>query len=436
VGLEPKLLNLKDILTEFFKHRLNVIYRRTEFFLKKAEDRLHIVEGLLVCIKDIDKVIETIRASEDAEDAKQKLMFGWAITEKQARAILDLRLQRLTSLETSKLQKEQEELVQNIKTYKHILEDRQERVSIFIKETKELSERFKDPRKTFIEGMIKEDVYVDVFITKNGFVKPIELLDQETSPIINVARLKYTEGLFVISNKGRVYWTAGSEALSGSVIHMKDNDEFAVGAFVREQHLSRLLILTNQGYLKKIPLVEFEYKVQGFQIMKLSEGEEVVYITGSQDETEILIITKKGFINRIQTQDIGASTSASKPLQCIKLNENDETVCVKSLEDKVFGLLITQEGYAKKIKIEDIPKKSRTAQGTNVLRQKTLNVCDFILYNDSDDIELLVSTFNGAHFNLDIKSLIQNIKVPAGIGVPEEKVIDIKDDKIYRTVVL
>jgi len=284
--------------------------------------------------------------------------------------------------------------------------------------------------------MIKEDVYVDVFITKNGFVKPIELLDQETSPIINVARLKYTEGLFVISNKGRVYWTAGSEALSGSVIHMKDNDEFAVGAFVREQHLSRLLILTNQGYLKKIPLVEFEYKVQGFQIMKLSEGEEVVYITGSQDETEILIITKKGFINRIQTQDIGASTSASKPLQCIKLNENDETVCVKSLEDKVFGLLITQEGYAKKIKIEDIPKKSRTAQGTNVLRQKTLNVCDFILYNDSDDIELLVSTFNGAHFNLDIKSLIQNIKVPAGIGVPEEKVIDIKDDKIYRTVVL
>jgi len=436
VGLEPKLLNLKDILTEFFKHRLNVIYRRTEFFLKKAEDRLHIVEGLLVCIKDIDKVIETIRASEDAEDAKQKLMFGWAITEKQARAILDLRLQRLTSLETSKLQKEQEELVQNIKTYKHILEDRQERVSIFIKETKELSERFKDPRKTFIEGMIKEDVYVDVFITKNGFVKPIELLDQETSPIINVARLKYTEGLFVISNKGRVYWTAGSEALSGSVIHMKDNDEFAVGAFVREQHLSRLLILTNQGYLKKIPLVEFEYKVQGFQIMKLSEGEEVVYITGSQDETEILIITKKGFINRIQTQDIGASTSASKPLQCIKLNENDETVCVKSLEDKVLGLLITQEGYAKKIKIEDIPKKSRTAQGTNVLRQKTLNVCDFILYNDSDDIELLVSTFNGAHFNLDIKSLIQNIKVPAGIGVPEEKVIDIKDDKIYRTVVL
>jgi len=436
VGLEPKLLNLKDILTEFFKHRLNVIYRRTEFFLKKAEDRLHIVEGLLVCIKDIDKVIETIRASEDAEDAKQKLMFGWALTEKQARAILDLRLQRLTSLETSKLQKEQEELVQNIKTYKHILEDRQERVNIFIKETKELSERFKDPRKTFIEGMIKEDVYVDVFITKNGFVKPIELLDQETSPIINVARLKYTEGLFVISNKGRVYWTAGSEALSGSVIHMKDNDEFAVGAFVREQHLSRLLILTNQGYLKKIPLVEFEYKVQGFQIMKLSEGEEVVYITGSQDETEILIITKKGFINRIQTQDIGASTSASKPLQCIKLNENDETVCVKSLEDKVLGLLITQEGYAKKIKIEDIPKKSRTAQGTNVLRQKTLNVCDFILYNDSDDIELLVSTFNGAHFNLDIKSLIQNIKVPAGIGVPEEKVIDIKDDKIYRTVVL
>jgi DNA gyrase subunit A (EC 5.99.1.3) len=138
VGLEPKLLNLKDILLEFFKHRLNVIYRRTEFFLRKAEERLHIVEGLLICIKDIDKIIETIRASQDTQEAKEKLINGWSLTEKQAQAILDLRLQRLTSLETSKLQKEHDELIENIKTYKNILENKQERINIFIKETKNL----------------------------------------------------------------------------------------------------------------------------------------------------------------------------------------------------------------------------------------------------------------------------------------------------------
>ncbi|MGC9143271.1 DNA gyrase/topoisomerase IV subunit A [Hydrogenobaculum sp.] len=436
VGLEPKLLNLKDILLEFFKHRLNVIYRRTEFFLRKAEERLHIVEGLLVCIKDIDKIIETIRASQDTQEAKEKLMNGWNLTEKQAQAILDLRLQRLTSLETSKLQKEHDELIENIKTYKNILENKQERIDIFIKETKELAERFKDPRRTFIEGMIKEDTYVDVFVTRNGFVKPVELLEEEKSPIVNVASLKFTEGLFVVSNKGRVYWTAGSEALSGSSIHMKDTDEYVVGAFVREQYNSRLLILTNKGSIKKIPLVEFEYKTQGFQILKLSEGEEVVYISGSQDESEILILTKKGYINRIQTQDVGATTSSSKALQCIKLNENDEAISVKALDDKVFGLLITEEGYAKKIKLEDIPKKSRTSQGINVLKQKLLNACDIVFYNDDDNFDVLISTLNGSHIKFDIKSLLQSIKVPAGIGVPEEKVIDLKDDKIYRVVLL
>jgi DNA gyrase subunit A len=436
VGLEPKLLNLKDILLEFFKHRLNVIYRRTEFFLRKAEERLHIVEGLLICIKDIDKIIETIRASQDTQEAKEKLMNGWNLTEKQAQAILDLRLQRLTSLETSKLQKEHDELIENIKTYKNILENKQERINIFIKETKELAERFKDPRRTFIEGMIKEDTYVDVFVTRNGFVKPIELLEEERSPIVNVASLKFTEGLFVVSNKGRVYWTAGSEALSGSSIHMKDTDEHVVGAFVREQYNSRLLILTNKGSIKKIPLVEFEYKTQGFQILKLSEGEEVVYISGSQDESEILILTKKGYINRIQTQDVGATTSSSKAIQCIKLNENDEAILVRALNDKIFGLLITEEGYAKKIKLEDIPKKSRTSQGINVLKQKLLNACDLVFYNDDDNFDLLISTLNGSHIKLDIKSLIQHIKVSAGIGVPEEKVIDLKDDKIYRVVLL
>ena len=436
VGLEPKLLNLKDILLEFFKHRLNVIYRRTEFFLRKAEERLHIVEGLLICIKDIDKIIETIRASQDTQEAKEKLMNGWSLTEKQAQAILDLRLQRLTSLEASKLQKEHDELIENIKTYKNILENKQERINIFIKETKELAERFKDPRRTFIEGMIKEDTYVDVFVTRNGFVKPIELLEEEKSPIVNVASLKFTEGLFVVSNKGRVYWTAGSEALSGSSIHMKDTDEYVVGAFVREQYNSRLLILTNKGSIKKIPLVEFEYKTQGFQILKLSEGEEVVYISGSQDESEILILTKKGYINRIQTQDVGATTSSSKAIQCIKLNENDEAISVKALDDKVFGLLITEEGYAKKIKLEDIPKKSRASQGINALKQKFLNACDLIFYNDDDNFDVLISTLNGSHIKFDIKSLIQRIKVPAGIGVPEEKVIDLKDDKIYRVVLL
>jgi Type IIA topoisomerase (DNA gyrase/topo II, topoisomerase IV), A subunit len=284
--------------------------------------------------------------------------------------------------------------------------------------------------------MIKEDTYVDVFVTRNGFVKPIELLEEEKSPIVNVASLKFTEGLFVVSNKGRVYWTAGSEALSGSSIHMKDTDEYVVVAFVREQYNSRLLILTNKGSIKKIPLVEFEYKTQGFQILKLSEGEEVVYISGSQDESEILILTKKGYINRIQTQDVGATTSSSKAIQCIKLNKNDEAISVKALDDKVFGLLITEEGYAKKIKLEDIPKKSRTSQGINVLKQKFLNACDLIFYNDDDNFDVLISTLNGSHIKLDIKSLIQRMKVPAGIGVPEEKAIDLKDDKIYRVVLL
>ncbi len=438
VGLEPKLLNLKEILMEFFKHRLNVIHRRTEFFLRKAQDRLHIVEGLLICIKDIDNIINTIRASEDTADAKQKLITGWGLTEKQAQAILDLRLQRLTSLETTKLQKEYEELIENIKYYNYVLENKSERIKIFIDETTALSDKFKDPRRTLIEGMISEDIIVEVYITKNGLVRPIDLdnIDslEERYPIIHVARLKYTEGLFVISNKGRAYWTAGSQALSGSTIHVKDVDEYIVDAFVREQYSTRVLLLTNKGHLKKLPLVEFEYKTQGFQIIKLHD-EEIVSIDGSDAENEILILTQKGYINKILTQDIGASTNSSKAQQCIKLNEEDIAISVKAIKDKAFGLLITKEGYAKKLRLSDLPQKSKSSQGVNILRLKSLNVLDMILYNEEDEFDILVSTEAGTHIKYDIKNLIQKIKTPAGLNVPEDKIFSLESD-ISKVVLL
>lgn len=438
VGLEPKLLNLKEILMEFFKHRLNVIYRRTQFFLKKAQDKLHIVEGLLICINDIDKIIETIRASEDTQDAKEKLMNGWRLSEKQAQAVLDLRLQRLTSLEISKLTKEKEELTKNIAYYKHVLEDKAERVNIFVEETKNLADRFKDQRRTLIEGMVKEDIYVEVYITKDGSVKPIDLESfeslEEKSPIINVARLKYTEGLFLISNKARAYWTAGSDALSGSTINLKDIGEYGIGAFVREQYSGRLLLLTNRGYLKKIPLVEFEYKTQGFSILKLNGSENVVSIDGSDEESELFIITKKGYINRILTQDIGASTINSKAQQCIKLTDDDEAVSIKALKQKHFMLLITKEGYVKKIRVGDIPKKTKSSQGINVLTMKTLNVIDIIFYNEDEDIELLISKEDGISFKTNLKTILDKLKMPEHLDVAEERISDLEN--LYKVILL
>jgi len=397
IDKEPKLVDIKTLLREFIRHRLDVILRRSKYFLKKAQDRLHIVEGLLRAVSFIDDIIEKIRSSKDVSQARNILMEEFGFSEKQANAILDLRLQRLTSLEREKLLQEEKELREKIEYYRKLVKSEEERIRVFIEETEELIKKFGDGRRTYIEGAEKKpkEGAITVAILQDGRIVPIENIPPQNAPVVNILKVPFTEGLFLVSNKGRVYWVAGSQALQGSKVSLKSGEEKVIGAFIREQFADRLLLVTEKGYVKKIPLADFEYKAQGMPIIKLTESDEVVSIARSIDETDILLFTSHGRVARFGVREVPPSTPGAKGVQGIKLEKNDKVSGLRVWNGEPFLLVITARGRVKKISEKEIPKTNRAVKGTDVSGTKD-RLVDLIPIKE--EVELLITTKGGKAF--------------------------------------
>ena len=395
---EPRLVSLRDLLKEFIKHRVQVILRRTKFFLKKAEERLHTVEGLIKALENLDEVIEGIRRARDTSEAKEFLVSRFQLTERQAQAVLDLKLQRLTSLEREKLKKEKEDLEKKIAYYRKVIGSEEERIRIFIEETEDLIRKFGDPRRTFIEGVEGEPEggSLTVAVLENGRVVPLEDLPEGESPVINILEVPFTEGLFLVSNRGRVYWIAGSQALRGSKIAFKDSDEKVIGSFIREQFADRLLLATREGYIKKIPLVEFEYRSQGMRIIKLREGDEVVGIAQAIDESHILMFTERGRVARFNVREIPPATPGTKGVQGMKVEKRDSVAGIRILRGEPFLLVITKDGRVKRISEKEVPLRSRGVKGASVLVSARERIADLIPV--SEEVDLLLTTVSGRAF--------------------------------------
>lgn len=394
---QPKQVGIKELLQEFLRHRLEVILRRAKHHLKKAEDRLHIVEGLTKALERLDEVIQDIRSSKDVPQAKEKLMKNYALSERQANAVLDMRLQRLTSLESSKLEEEKKQLIQSIEHYKKLISSEEERIKVFIQEMEEIAKEFPSPRKTFVLGFEKEEVgQITVIIYSNGKIMPLEEM-QEEGQVVDVLDVPFNEGLFMVSNRGRVYWIAGSQALQGSKVSFKEVDESVVGAFVRSQASHRIILITKRGYVKKIPIVDFEYKAQGMPIIKFSEEEdEVVKVLQSPEEGDILLLTRKGKMLRFPIRDIPPATVGSKGVIGIKLEGDDTLISARAITDFPYLLLITQKGAVKKINAKDIPARGRGGKGMIATARTKGDAVDIVPIKES--VELMIATQEGKVF--------------------------------------
>ena len=403
VGGEPKLVGIKELLREFIRHRLSVILRRTRYFLRKAEDRLHVVQGLLIALNNLDDVIEGIRKSKDPSEARDMLMVRFGLTERQAKAVLDLRLHRLTSLERDKLRQEEAELLQKIDYYRKVIGSEEERIKIFVEETQKLVRKYGDTRRTFIEGLEEEleEGSLVVAVFENGRVMPLEEIPEGEVPVVDILDVPFTEGLFLVSSRGRVYWLAGSQALQGSKVNFKESEERIVGAFIRERFADRLLLTTKNGMIKKIPLVEFEYKAQGMKIIKLAEDDEVVGIAQSIDMSHVLMFTRRGKVARFNVREIPAATPGTKGSQGIKIEENDEVVGVRVITDEPYLIVVTMEGGVKRIYQEEIAVRNRGVKGINVLGSARERLIDLLPIKD--ELEILVSTKLGRAFYDRIK---------------------------------
>ncbi len=431
VGGEPKLVGIKTLLQEFIAHRLEVILRRSKFFLSKAKERLHIVEGLLVALKNLDKVIEDIRGSSDVQSAREKLINNYKLTQAQANAVLDMKLQRLTSLERNKLEEEEKELREKIDYYTRLVEKEEERVKVLIEEMQELSKGFSSPRKSLVEAIhLEEEGSLSVLVYAKGKVSPVEEME-EGEEIVDLLEVPFTSGLFMVSNKGRVYWIAGSQALKGSLLSLKEEDEKIIGAFVRSHVDGRILLATKMGYVKKIPLVDFEYRSQGMQIIKFSqEDDQVVKLIQAPEEGDLLLFTHKGRLLRFPVSDVPPATTGSKGVQGIKVEEKDHVVGIRALGKAKYLLVITEEGGIKKISVEEVPQRGRMTKGINLLGSGRESLMDVIPLEAS--IELMLATKEGKVFY----DRIEERDIPLSrIDQRAKKRWDLGEDRIVRVVV-
>ncbi len=428
---EPKLLGIKALLQEFMAHRLEVILRRSNFYLQKARERLHIVEGLLIALKNLDSVIQDIRSSADTQEAREKLTKKYGLSQAQANAVLDMRLQRLTSLERSRLEEEEKELRQKIEYYTKLVEREEERVRVFIEEMQELSKSFSTPRKTLVEGVQSlEEGSLTVMVYAKGRVVPLEEME-EGEEVVNILDVPFTDGLFMVSDRGRVYWIAGSQALRGSLLSLKEAEEKIVGAFVRSGVDGRILLATEGGYVKKIPLVDFEYKSQGMQIIKFSEEDDrVVKVVQAPEEGDIILFTHRGRLLRFPAGEVPPASAGSKGVQGIRLEKEDRVVGIRALRDAEHLLVITENGGIKKISLQEIPQRGRYTKGVEVLGSVRERLVDVIPIRGS--VELMLVSFEGKVFydrieekDLPLSRLDQRAKKRWELG----------EDRLVRVVV-
>ena len=434
VNGKPQMLNLKDLIAHFVDFRHEVVIRRTKYELEQAEKRAHILEGLLIAIDNLDEVIKLIRASRTPDDARDGLMEQFELTEVQAKAILDMRLQRLTGLERDKLKEEYEELLKQIEYLKSILADEGLRMDIIKKELLEIKEEYGDEPRTDIiynaEDFRIEDTIADenvvITISHHGYIKRTFLSDYRRqnrggkgSKGSGFKDEDFIEYLYVASmhnymlfftEQGRCYWQRvfeipeGSKTSRGRAIQnlIGIPPEDRVKTFLKVKNLSDeeyvnsnfILLCTKKGVVKKTPLEAFSRPRQnGINAITIREGDELYGARLTNGESEILIANKSGQAIRFYESIIRSMGRTAAGVRGIRLASADDEVVglvsVKNKEDSI--LVVSEKGYGKRSKLDDYRITNRGGKGVKTMNvtEKTGNLIAMLNVNDTEDLMII-----------------------------------------------
>ncbi|AWZ47360.1 DNA gyrase subunit A [Clostridiaceae bacterium 14S0207] len=426
---EPKVLNLKDILQHYVKFQEEVIRRRTEFELEKAKDRAHILEGLKIALDNIDAVISLIRSSKTAAEAKDGLMNKFNLSEKQAQAILDMKLQRLTGLEREKIENEYNELIKLIAHLEAILSDEQLVLNIIKEELLEIKQKFGDERRTNIDlnsieaGINIEDLIDDedmvITLTHNGYIKrlPVDTYSSQRRGGKGIQAMTtkeddFVEHIFITSthnnllfftNKGRAYalkvYTipeAGRTAKGMNVVNILplDQDERIQAVLpVREFEEDKFLIMgTKNGIIKKTSLSAYSsIRKNGVIAIKLREDDELIGVRMTNGESEILFITKNGYSIRFDESDVRAMGRSATGVKAMTLRDGDIAVGMEVAKEDEELLVVSQNGFGKRTSVSEYPMRHRGGKGviTYKVSEKTGPLVGARIVKDSDEIMLI-----------------------------------------------
>jgi len=396
----PRTLNLGQVLTEYIAHQVTVITRRTQYRLRRAQERSHVLEGLIIALDNIDDIVALIRAAADAEEARNGLIARYGLTEIQANHILDMPLRRLTALEQDKIREEYEELQKTIAELQAILDDPSRVRSLIAEELEDIKEKYADSRRTRIvpdEGEFDiEDLIADeelvLSVSRGGYIKsvPLDTYRRQGRGGRGVKATALKEGdivehlttttahsyLLLFSNSGRVYRlkaheipkrdrTARGTAVV-NVVSMRPEDEVAAMIDTRDYESYRyLLIATRKGMVKKTLFREYDStRREGIIALNLKEGDEVVRVVPTSGEEDLLLITRKGKAIRFSERNVRPMGRTATGVIGIRLESDDEVVACGVVRDENDDLLLlTEFGFGKRTKLHHFPRKGRGGKG-------------------------------------------------------------------------
>ncbi len=438
VAGRPKTLNLKQLISEFVKFRIEVVVKRTAFELRKAEERAHILEGLIKAIDNIDLVIKLIRSSKTVEDARNALMAELDLSEIQAKAILEMRLSKLVSLEMDKIKAEFDELMKTIERLKAILASEDLQKGIVLEELEEVKEKYGDERRTdisyadgeiSIEDMIPNDEVI-ITISSLGYVKRTNSSQYKTQGRggrgargSKTRNSDHIEHMFVANNhnylllfteQGRCFWMRVfelPEATKGStgrviqnLINIPKDDK--VRAYIKIEDLSDidfinnnyLLFITKKGIIKKTLVEAYSRpRTNGINAITIREDDQLLEVLLSNGNNEVVIASKKGKAIRFNEQDVRSMGRNAAGVRGMNLGEDNEVVGMLSIreEDEIEVFVVSEKGYGKRSSLEDYRKTKRGGKGV-----KTLKITEKIgnlvaIKKVTDDDEMMITNKSG-----------------------------------------
>ena len=467
VGRQPKILNLKNVIEEYVKYRISIITNRSKFDLKKAEDRLEIVLGLLIALKDIDKVVSFIRSSKTVAEAHEGLMKKFSLSDRQAKAVLEMRLQQLTNLEFTKLNDESSKLRETIEYLNKVLSSEKEVLKIIKKDINELKKNFGDERRTTVISKIKEMSETDliekkdvvVMLTETGYIKRVDLKTyreqkrggagvtgaglKEDDFVRSMLTCSTHDYLLFFTSRGRVFWLKANDVPSAE--RQSKGRAIANLLQLREESIARVMAINNfdsdylmfatkLGAVKKLPLKDLaKPRSTGVRIMTLplDGSDEIINVSRISDGQEVLLVTKKGQAIRFNADEVRSMGRSSYGVRGIDLKKGDIVVSLMSIpkDGKTTVLTISEKGYGKRSDLEDYRKTARAGKGVINLSvsEKTGNVIRSVSVDDSDSV--IVTTVKSMTIRVSMKDLRVMGRATQGVRVVRlkegDKVVDI-----------
>ncbi len=425
---EPKILNLKEILYYYIEHQKEVIVRRTKYDLNRAEEREHIVKGLVIALANIDEVIKIIKSSADKNDASEKLMASFELSEKQATAILDMRLQRLTSLEVEKLNEELVQLEKTIAELRGILESDQKVIDIIKTELIEVRDKYSDERRTEIvtdyseldiaDLIEKQDVVVSM--THYGYIKRVPVSEYKAQKRggkgVTAHKPKeedFVETMFItnthndimfFTNKGKVYSIRGYEIPEGqksakgraivNLLNLEESEKVTAIIPVTEEMEGNLIQATRKGVVKKTDLSEYK-KIRrvGKIAINLDEGDELISVQITSGRDEILLATHEGKCIKFSEEELRTLSRDTRGVKCIQLEKQDYVVDMIAIKPNHSILTVTEKGFGKRSDPEEYRLQIRGGKGVKAgnFSEKTGKLVNMKQVTDEEDIMMIAS---------------------------------------------